>query len=99
MVSHTPENDYGVPKDIIKATRMYSTNKYDHLRVRDDGAQGDSHRVMSLADLALITRNVGRPNAGINPLRGQNNIYRGRVIWCIAGRIHVTRGGRSGSQP
>ena len=27
-----------------------------------------------LANLALITGNVGRPNTGINPLRGQNNV-------------------------
>ncbi len=30
--------------------------------------------VFSLANLALITGNLGRPNAGVNPLRGQNNV-------------------------
>jgi formate dehydrogenase alpha subunit len=30
--------------------------------------------VMSLANLAMITGNMGRPGAGVNPLRGQNNV-------------------------
>lgn len=33
-----------------------------------------SHGVIALANLALLTGNVGRPGAGINPLRGQNNV-------------------------
>ncbi|MHC4982437.1 MAG: formate dehydrogenase subunit alpha [Planctomycetota bacterium] len=30
--------------------------------------------VRSLADLAMLTGNVGRPSTGVNPLRGQNNV-------------------------
>ena len=30
--------------------------------------------VMSLADLAMITGNIGKPATGVNPLRGQNNV-------------------------
>jgi formate dehydrogenase alpha subunit len=30
--------------------------------------------VLSLANLALLTGNVGRPGTGVNPLRGQNNV-------------------------
>ncbi|MBY8999458.1 MAG: formate dehydrogenase subunit alpha [Candidatus Heimdallarchaeota archaeon] len=30
--------------------------------------------VMSLANLAMITGNIGRPGTGVNPLRGQNNV-------------------------
>ena len=30
--------------------------------------------VMSLANLAMITGNVGKPGCGVNPLRGQNNV-------------------------
>ena len=29
---------------------------------------------MALVNLALLTGNLGRPGAGINPLRGQNNV-------------------------
>ncbi len=30
--------------------------------------------VASLANLAMITNNIGRPGTGVNPLRGQNNV-------------------------
>lgn len=30
--------------------------------------------VMNLANLAMITGHLGKPNAGINPMRGQNNV-------------------------
>ena len=30
--------------------------------------------VLSLANLAMITGNIGRPGTGVNPLRGQNNV-------------------------
>jgi formate dehydrogenase alpha subunit len=30
--------------------------------------------VMSLANLAMVTGNVGKPSTGVNPLRGQNNV-------------------------
>ncbi|RKX89184.1 MAG: formate dehydrogenase subunit alpha [Spirochaetes bacterium] len=30
--------------------------------------------VLSLANLAMLTGNVGKENAGVNPLRGQNNV-------------------------
>jgi formate dehydrogenase alpha subunit len=32
------------------------------------------HNVQSLANLALLCGNLGIPNAGVNPLRGQNNV-------------------------
>jgi len=36
-------------------------------------ATGTSN-VIALADLVLVTGHIGRPGAGINPLRGQNNV-------------------------
>jgi len=30
--------------------------------------------VMQIAELAMITGNIGRPGVGVNPLRGQNNV-------------------------
>jgi predicted molibdopterin-dependent oxidoreductase YjgC len=30
--------------------------------------------VMAIADLAMITGNIGKPGSGVNPLRGQNNV-------------------------
>ncbi len=33
-----------------------------------------TNNVMSLANLAMATGNVGKPNTGVDPLRGQNNV-------------------------
>ncbi len=33
-----------------------------------------TENVMALANLAMVTGNLGRPGTGINPLRGQNNV-------------------------
>ncbi len=30
--------------------------------------------VMNLANLAMVTGHIGKPNAGVNPMRGQNNV-------------------------
>ncbi|MBI2559879.1 MAG: formate dehydrogenase subunit alpha [Planctomycetes bacterium] len=67
----------GVPREkIIEAARLYASTKKGMilygLGVTEHKA--GSHGVMSLANLALITGNIGRPNTGINPLRGQNNV-------------------------
>ena len=36
-------------------------------------SQGSS-TVMAIANLAMVTGNIGRPGVGVNPLRGQNNV-------------------------
>ena len=33
-----------------------------------------STTVMGIANLAMLTGNIGRPGVGVNPLRGQNNV-------------------------
>lgn len=33
-----------------------------------------TYSVMLIADLAMITGNIGKPGCGVNPLRGQNNV-------------------------
>jgi len=33
-----------------------------------------SHNVQSIANLGMLGGNFGKPNAGVNPLRGQNNV-------------------------
>ncbi|NUO10189.1 MAG: formate dehydrogenase subunit alpha [Candidatus Brocadia sp.] len=80
VAQYTPERVEeitGVPKDdIIKAARIYAGTKKGMI-VYGLGMtehKAGSHGVMSLANLALITGNIGRPNTGINPLRGQNNV-------------------------
>jgi formate dehydrogenase major subunit len=38
--------------------------------------------VMCLINLALLSGNLGKPGAGINPLRGQNNVQGAAVMGC-----------------
>ncbi len=67
----------GVPaKDVRGAARLYASVKngaiYYGLGVTEH-SQG-STMVMGLANLAMATGNVGHVGAGVNPLRGQNNV-------------------------
>ncbi len=77
---HTPEfaaGICGVPAELIRAaarlyagaetaTIIYSMGITQHTTGTDN--------VLSLANLAMVTGNVGREFAGVNPLRGQNNV-------------------------
>jgi formate dehydrogenase (NADP+) alpha subunit len=67
----------GVPaKQIIAAARMYATIKPSAI-LYTLGITEHSHgtdNVMSLANLAMVTGNIGKPGSGVNPLRGQNNV-------------------------
>jgi formate dehydrogenase major subunit len=67
----------GVPaKDIRGAARLYATARnsaiYYGLGVTEH-SQG-STMVMGMANLAMLTGNLGRNGVGVNPLRGQNNV-------------------------
>lgn len=67
----------GVPADLLrKAARMYATSgtsmAFHGLGVTSHLT--GSYGVMGLADLAILTGNIGRPGTGVNPLRGQNNV-------------------------
>jgi formate dehydrogenase major subunit len=77
---HSPEEVEklsGVPADRIRdAARLYATGGngaiYYGLGVTEH-SQG-STTVMSIANLAMLTGNIGRRGVGVNPLRGQNNV-------------------------
>src|SRR5205085_2299789 len=67
----------GVPAERVRrAARLYATAGngaiYYGLGVTEH-SQG-STMVMGLANLAMLTGNIGRPGVGVNPLRGQNNV-------------------------
>ncbi|MFZ1989120.1 MAG: formate dehydrogenase subunit alpha [Alphaproteobacteria bacterium] len=67
----------GVPADKIRAAaRLYATGGnagiYYGLGVTEH-SQG-STMVMGMANLAMLTGNIGRRGVGVNPLRGQNNV-------------------------
>ena len=80
LEKYTPEyveGITGVPKEIlIEAARAYASLKpasiiyslgiTEHITGTDN--------VSSLANLAMLTGNVGKPASGVNPLRGQNNV-------------------------
>ncbi len=67
----------GISLDLVeKVARMYATIEpasiiyclgvTEHLT--------GTENVLSLANLALLTGNIGKPSTGVNPLRGQNNV-------------------------
>ena len=64
------------PADVRAAARLYASGGaaaiYYGLGVTEH-SQG-STMVMAMANLAMATGNIGRPGAGVNPLRGQNNV-------------------------
>lgn len=75
----------GVPSDRIRAAaRMLATARpaYSvHGLGATEHVQG-TDGVIALVQLALITGNVGRPGAGVNPLRGQNNVQGSAHMGC-----------------
>jgi formate dehydrogenase alpha subunit len=80
VASYTPQRVSeitGVPPEIIEkaaveyakagaAAIVYSMGITQHACGTDN--------VLSTANLAMLTGNVGKPNSGVNPLRGQNNV-------------------------
>jgi len=67
----------GVPAaEVRAAARLYAGCRngaiYYGLGVTEH-SQG-STMVMGIANLAMLTGNIGRPGVGVNPLRGQNNV-------------------------
>lgn len=78
--SHSPEaveSKTGVPATLMReAARMFAREHngsiYYGLGVTEH-TQGTS-TVMAMANLAMVTGNIGRQGVGVNPLRGQNNV-------------------------
>ena len=77
---HAPENTAEITgvdaQELRAAARLYATAGngaiYYGLGVTEH-SQGSSS-VMAIANLALVTGNLGRDGVGVNPLRGQNNV-------------------------
>ena len=77
---HSPEATEaftGVPAETLRAAaRTFAQGGngaiYYGLGVTEH-SQG-STTVMGIANLAMLTGNIGRPGVGVNPLRGQNNV-------------------------
>lgn len=76
----------GVPKEsIIAAARLYGSSRkaaiYYTMGITQQ-AQATGN-VNAIANLALLTGNIGRENTGINPLRGQNNVQGASDAGCL----------------
>ena len=75
----------GVDRDQVKqAAEAYAkadtAMSFHGLHVTEH-SQG-SRSVMSIADLAMMTGNIGREGVGVNPLRGQNNVQGAADMGC-----------------
>ena len=62
--------------DIVRAARLYARADAASIVYAMGITQHSTgtDNVLSLANLAMLTGNVGKPGAGVNPLRGQNNV-------------------------
>jgi formate dehydrogenase alpha subunit len=67
----------GVPGDqIAEAARIYATNKPATI-LYAMGITQHTHgtdNVLAVANLSMLTGNIGKPSTGVNALRGQNNV-------------------------
>lgn len=78
--AYTPERVEeitGIPADQLqRAARMYAQAKAASILYAMGITQhtNGTDNVKALANLAMLCGNVGIPNAGVNPLRGQNNV-------------------------
>ena len=81
------EQTTGVPREkLIEAARMYATTKpatilytlgiTEHVHGTDN--------VIAIANLAMLTGNIGKPSSGVNPLRGQNNVQGACDMGCLS---------------
>jgi formate dehydrogenase major subunit len=77
------------PAQIREAARLVATARpaisFHGLGVTEQEQGTDG--VIALANLALLTGNVGRPGAGVNPLRGQNNVQGSAHMGCEPSRL------------
>ena len=67
----------GVPAgDIVRAAHIYAKAPAASIVYSMGITQHTTgtDNVLSLANLAMLTGNVGKPGTGVNPLRGQNNV-------------------------
>ncbi|MGE8125532.1 formate dehydrogenase subunit alpha [Methylobacterium sp. NPDC080182] len=97
---HSPENQQSFtgldPEQVRGAARLYAKGGaagiYYGLGVTEH-SQG-STMVMGMANIAMATGNIGKLGAGVNPLRGQNNVQgscdMGSFPHELAGYRHVS---------
>ena len=74
---------------IRRAAHLYASNapamSFNGLGLTEHVQGTDG--VTALINLALLTGNIGRPGAGVNPLRGQNNVQGAAHMGCEPGTL------------
>ncbi len=89
----------GVPKEqLVEAVRIYTTYKPATI-LYTLGITEHTHgtdNVIAIANLAMLTGNIGKPSSGVNPLRGQNNVQGACDMGCL---INVYPGYQSVADP
>lgn len=75
----------GVDKDLARRAAIAYASAPNAMSFHGLGvtehSQG-SKTVMLIANLAMLTGNIGRPGVGVNPLRGQNNVQGSADMGC-----------------
>lgn len=91
------ENITGVDRNLVKAAAVAYAKSPAAMSFHGLGVTEHSQgtfTVMLIADLAMITGNIGRRGVGVNPLRGQNNVQGAADMGCQphqgAGYLDVT---------
>lgn len=78
--TYTPERVSAITgvsvDDLYTAARLYATNKPSTIFYAMGITQHivGHNNVLAIANLAMVTGNIGKPGAGVDPLRGQNNV-------------------------
>lgn len=71
------ESVSGVDREEVKAAAIAYATADNAMSFHGLGVTEHSQgtfAVMQIAELAMLTGNIGRPGVGVNPLRGQNNV-------------------------
>ena len=78
-------NAAGVDKQLVKEAAIAYATANNSMEFHGLGVtehEQGSKTVMLIADLAMITGNIGRRGVGVNPLRGQNNVQGAADMGC-----------------
>ena len=79
------EKTTGVPREEVRAAAITYASAEAAMSFHGLGVTEHSQgakTVMLIANLAMMTGNIGRPGVGVNPLRGQNNVQGAADMGC-----------------
>jgi formate dehydrogenase major subunit len=71
------EKIHGVDRNLVRAAALEYGNAENAMAFHGLGVTEHTHgskTIMLIADIAMMTGNIGRRGVGVNPLRGQNNV-------------------------